>query len=109
MRQHYSHNRIVQSLKTKSVKDAFFLGQNLLHKLNEHWFYLRVKNENTVLFTYQFTQQTPQKSPQNPKLSDALQTYFKLKGKGYKGEIFFRATRRAVRDVIALLEGQISR
>ena len=45
----------------------------------------------------------PQKRAQNPKLSDALQTYFKLKGKG-KGEIFFRATRRAVRDVIALLK-----
>ena len=103
MSQHYSQNRIVQSLKTKSVKEAFYQSQNLLHKLNEHWFYLRVKDENTVLFTYQFTRQTHQKSPQNPKLSDALKTYFKLKGKG-KGEIFFRATRRAVRDVIALLK-----
>ena len=81
VRQHYSQNRIVQSLKTKSVKDAFYQSQNLLHKLNQHWFYLRVKDENTVLFTYQFTRQTHQKSPQNPKLSDALQTYFKLKGK----------------------------
>ena len=103
VRQHYSRNRIVQSLKTKSVKDAFYQSQNLLHKLNQHWFYLRVKDENILLFPYQFTQQTPQKRPQNPKLSDALQTYFKLKGKG-KGEIFFRATRRAVRDVIALLK-----
>ena len=103
VRQHYSQNRIVQSLKTKSVKDAFYQSQNLLHKLNQHWFYLRVKDENILLFPYQFTQKTPQKSPQTPKLSDALQTYFKLKGKG-KGEIFFRATRRAVRDVIALLK-----
>ena len=103
VRQHYSQNRIVQSLKTRSVKDAFYQSQNLLHKLNEHWFYLRVKDENILLFPYQFTQQTLQKSAQNPKLSDALQIYFKLKGKG-KGEIFFRATRRAVRDVIALLK-----
>ena len=49
VRQHYSQNRIVQSLKTKSVKDAFYQSQNLLHKLNQHWFYLRVKDENTVL------------------------------------------------------------
>lgn len=49
------------------------------------------------------TQQIFQKGAQIPKLSDALQTYFKLKGKG-KGEIFFRATRRAVRDVIDLLK-----
>ena len=103
VRQHYSQNRIVQSLKTRSVKDAFYQSQNLLHKLNEHWFYLRVKDENILLFPYQFTQQTLQKSAQNPKLSDALQIYFKLKGKG-KGEIFFRATRRAVRDVIGLLK-----
>ena len=103
VRQHYSQNRIVQSLKTKSVKDAFYQSQNLLHKLNQHWFYLRVKDENILLFPYQFTQQISQRRAQNPKLSDALQTYFKLKGKG-KGEIFFRATRRAVRDVIALLK-----
>ena len=103
VRQHYSQNRIVQSLKTKSVKDAFYQSQNLLHKLNQHWFYLRVKDENILLFPYQLTQQISQKRAQNPKLSDALQTYFKLKGKG-KGEIFFRATRRAVRDVIALLK-----
>ena len=61
VRQHYSHNRIVQSLKTKSVKDAFYQSQNLLHKLNQHWFYLRVKDENILLFPYQFTHQTPQK------------------------------------------------
>ena len=103
VRQHYSQNRIVQSLKTRSVKDAFYQSQNLLHKLNQHWFYLRVKDENILLFPFQFTQQIPQERAQNPKLSDALQTYFKLKGKG-KGEIFFRATRRAVRDVITLLK-----
>ena len=38
-----------------------------------------------------------------PTLSESLATYFKLKGAG-KGEIFFRASRRAVRDVIALLK-----
>ena len=103
VRQHYSQNRIVQSLKTKSVTDTFYQSQNLLHKLNQHWFYLRVKDENILLFPYQFTQQIFQKRAQNPKLSDALKTYFKLKGKG-KGEIFFRATRRAVKDVIALLK-----
>ncbi len=61
VRKHYSQNRIVQSLKTKSVKDAFYQSQNLLHKLNQHWFYLRVKDENILLFPYQFTQQIPQK------------------------------------------------
>ena len=49
VRQHYSQNRIVQSLKTKSVKDAFYQSQNLLHKLNQHWFCLRVKDENIII------------------------------------------------------------
>ena len=44
-----------------------------------------------------------QNQPSIPRLSEALQTYFKLKGSG-KGEIFFRAFRRAVRDVITLLK-----
>ena len=87
MRQHYSRNCIVQSLNNKTIKDAFYQSQNLLHKLSQHWFYLRVKDENILLFPYKFTQQTPQKITKNQKLSDALQTYFKLKGKG-KGEIF---------------------
>ena len=87
VRQHYSQNRIVQSLKT--VKDAFYQSQNLLHKLNQHWFYLRVKDENILLFPYQFTQQTLQKKKfAKPKLSDALQTYFKLKGKGVRVRSF---------------------
>ena len=74
VRQHYSQNRIVQSLKTKSVKDAFYQSQNLLHKLNQHWFYLRVKDENILLFPYQFTQQTLQKRVQN-KMRSKLYAY----------------------------------
>ena len=59
VRQHYSQNRIVQSLKTKSVKDAFYQSQNLLHKLNQHWYFLRIKDENIVLFpVYSFIANT---------------------------------------------------
>ena len=69
-------NRIVQSLKTKSIKDAFNQSQNLLHKLNQHWFYLRVKDENILLFPNQFTQQISQKKINE---SEDCQTKFLLK------------------------------
>ena len=103
LQHHYAKDRIVVSLKTKSIKEAYHLSQNMLLKLNQYWFTLRINNENLSTIPTQITQQNTPKMVRIPKLSDALQTYFKLKGIG-KGEIFFRASRRAVKDVINLLK-----
>ena len=103
LKHHYAKDRIVVSLKTKSVKEAYHLSQNMLLKLNQYWFTLRINNGDLSIIPTQITQQNSPKRVQNPSLSDALQTYFKLKGIG-KGEVFFRASRRAVNDVIALLK-----
>ena len=103
LKHHYAKDRIVVSLKTKSVKEAYHLSQNMLLKLNQYWFTLRINNGDITIIPTQVTQQNSPKRAQNPTLSDALQTYFKLKGVG-KGEIFFRASRRAVKDVIDLLK-----
>ena len=103
LKHHYAKDRIVVSLKTKSVKEACHLSQNMLLKLNQYWFTLRINNGDITIIPTQITQQNSPKRAQNPTLSDALQTYFKLKGVG-KGEIFFRASRRAVKDVIYLLK-----
>jgi integrase len=103
LKHHYAKDRIVVSLKTKSVKEARHLSQNMLLKLNQYWFTLRINNNDITIIPTQVTQQNSPKRAQNPTLSDALQTYFKLKGAG-KGEIFFRASRRAVKDVIYLLK-----
>ena len=103
LKHHYAKDRIVVSLKTKSVKEAYHLSQNMLLKLNQYWFTLRINNGDLSIIPTQITQQNSPKREQNPTLSDALQTYFKLKGIG-KGEIFFRASRRAVKDVIDLLK-----
>ena len=102
VRQHYSTNRIVISLKTKSIKEAFHLSQNMLLKLNHYWFTIRVNNGNFTIIPPQITQQNSSSMVQNPTFSDALQTYFKLKGIG--NDIFFRASRRTVKDVIDLLK-----
>jgi integrase len=103
LRYHYAKVRIVVSLKTKSIKEATHLSQNILLKLNQYWFTLRINNGNLTTLPMQTILQDSSKMDQNPKLSNALQTYFKLKGIG-KGEVFFRASRRAVNDVIALLK-----
>ena len=103
LKHHYPKNRIVVSLKTKSVKEAYHLSQNMLLKLNQYWFTLRVNNDDITIIPTKVTQKSSPKRVQNPTLSDALQTYFKLKGVG-KGDIFFRASRRAVKDVICLLK-----
>ena len=103
LKHHYTKDRIVVSLKTKSVKEAYHLSQNMLLKLNQYWFTLRINNGDLSIIPTQVTQQNSPKRVQNPSLSDALQTYFKLKGIG-KGDIFFRASTRAVKDVIELLK-----
>ena len=103
LKHHYTKDRIVVSLKTKSIKEASHLSQNMLLNLNQYWFTLRINNGNLTTLPMQTILQDSPKMDQNPKLSNALQTYFKLKGLG-KGDIFFRASRRAVKDVIDLLK-----
>ena len=80
LKHHYAKDRIVVSLKTKSVKEAYHLSQNMLLKLNQYWFTLRINNGDLTIIPTQVTQQNSPKRAQNPTLSDALQTYFKLKG-----------------------------
>ena len=79
LQHHYAKDRIVVSLKTKSIKEACHLSQNMLLKLNQYWFTLRINNENLSTIPTQITQQNTPKMVRIPKLSDALQTYFKLK------------------------------
>ena len=89
LKHHYTKDRIVVSLKTKSVKEAYHLSQNMLLKLNQYWFTLRINNGDLTIIPTQVTQQNSPNRAQNPTLSDALQTYFKLKGAGEKRVISF--------------------
>ena len=84
LRYHYAKVRIVVSLKTKSFKEATHLSQNILLKLNQYWFTLRINNGNLTTLPMQTILQDSPKMDQNPKLSNALQTYFKLKGIGVR-------------------------
>ena len=90
-------------LRTKCPKDATKLRDSILSKLNGYWINIRMQSDEIPGMSLLKNRSITQNQPSIPRLSEALQTYFKLKGSG-KGEIFFRASRRAVRDVIGLLK-----
>ena len=102
IRSHYLKDRMIICLKTKCPKDATKLRDSILSKLNSYWLNLRMQSEIPGMSLLK-NRSITQNQSSFPRLSEALQTYFKLKGSG-KGEIFFRASRRALRDVISLLK-----
>jgi len=103
IRSHYLKDRMIICLRTKCPKDAIKLRDSILSKLNSYWLNLRMQSNEIPGIQLLRNRSISQNQPSIPRLSEALQTYFKLKGSG-KGEIFFRASRRAVRDVISLLK-----
>ena len=103
MRPHYTRERLVICPKTKCPKEAIHLSQSMLCKLHNYWFALRIYHSKNPAQTILLDAPMVANQSNIPTLSESLATYFKLKGAG-KGEIFFRASRRAVRDVIALLK-----
>ena len=103
IRSHYLKDRMIICLKTKCPRDATKLRDSVLSKLNSYWLNLRMQSDEIPGMSLLKNTSITQNQPSIPRLSEALQTYFKLKGSG-KGEIFFRASRRAVRDVISLLK-----
>ena len=103
IRSHYLKDRMIICLRTKCPKDATKLRDSILSKLNSYWLNLRMQSNEIPGMSLLKNSSNTKKINHIPRLSEALQTYFKLKGSG-KGEIFFRASRRAVRDVTGLLK-----
>jgi len=103
IRTYYECDRIVICLKTKSPTLASTLSKSITHKLETYWFNLRFKNTEIPLEKLLINNGKTKSETFVPKLSDALEIYFKLKGHG-KGDIFFRASKRAIQDTINLLK-----
>jgi len=102
LRKYYQCDRIVICLKTKCPSQALTLSKPIIHKLEAYWFNLRFKNTEIPLENLLVNTDQTKSEIFVPKLSDALKIYFKLKGHG-KGDIFFRASKRAIKDTINLL------
>jgi len=85
LRQHYNCDRIVKSLKTKCTKQASKLSQSMNQNLETYWFNLRL-NSAGIPFKNLISKVDPiQSLTHAPKLSEALEIYFKLKGHGKGG------------------------
>jgi integrase len=102
IRAYYQRDRIVMCLKTKCPTLASTSSKTIMHKLEAYWVNLRFNNTEIPLKNLLVNHKETKSDTGIPTLSDSLEIYFKLKGHG-KGDIFFRASRRAIKDVVSLL------
>ncbi len=77
-------------------------SKTIIQKLETYWFNLRFNNTEIPLKNLLVNHEEIKSEKDLPTLSESLEIYFKLKGHG-KGDIFFRASRSAIKDVISLL------
>ena len=100
IRSHYTRDRIIICLKTKSDASAERACKSLIQKLEDYWLSLRLTQFNIpaqhlIKTDKSFTSDAPL-------LSVALEKYFKMKGNG-KGNVFFKTGARNINAVINLL------
>ena len=102
VRSYYKSDRIVICLRTKSNMSAIRASKSLYQKLDDYWTSIRL-TKMQVPAEHMLVNKPPVNSNSNaPLLSEALNTYLKLKGEG-KNKIFVRAAKRSVKYVIELL------
>ena len=90
LQQHYRQPRVVQSLKTRSVKEAAKTARHLSQRLETYWQELRLQQQDAVPFEYLLKNRRQQLT-----LSDAFQLYLKTKGQG-RSQLFFISAQRHV-------------
>ena len=103
LQRHYETPRIVICLKTRNRTSAISASRSMAAKLDDFWLQMRLSYLD-VPASERLVKQQPVRSFTScaPKLSDALQRYFKLKGVD-KSKLFFTASERNVGYVIECL------
>jgi len=86
----YRQPRVVQSLKTRSVKEAAKTARHLSQRLETYWQELRLQQQDAVPFEYLLKNRRQQLT-----LSDAFQLYLEIKGQG-RSQLFFISAQRHV-------------
>ena len=100
IRSHYTRDRIIICLKTKSDASASRACKSLIQKLEDYWLSIRLTQFNIP--AQHLIKTDKSFSSDAPLLSVALEGYFKMKGNG-KDEVFFRTGARNINAVINLL------
>ena len=105
LQQHYLCPRIVQGLNTKCPSTAKTRALVAAAKLSEYWSHLRMTDPKLMgqhmLRSYSVGKavKSHESSAQSISLSEALQTYLTIKGKG-KGKTFHAAAERACKYLV---------
>ena len=99
VKQHYSRDRIVICLRTKTVSKAMRSSQSILQRLEDYWLSLRLSS--MPLPGQHLIKDRPRDyfGSDSPLLTDALAKYLALKGKG-KDKTFVRGANRNISYVI---------
>ena len=99
---HYSKQRVVICLKTKSKGVAERLTKSLLQRLEDYWLSLRL-SRMTLPAEHLILKNVDLGACSNaPKLSEALKTYLRLKSEG-RNHVFVRGATRNIKTVIKYL------
>ena len=100
LQRHYQKPRIVMCLKTRSKNAALKASHSLASKLDNFWLQMRVSQMDVPAAELLIAGQPTEKFTSfAPKLSDALDTYCRLKGRG-RHKQFFSTAKRNVGSVI---------
>ena len=102
IKQYYKNDRIVICLKTKSNISAIRASKSIYQKLDSYWTSIRLTNIQVPAQHMLLRKQLDKSKSNAPLLSEALNTYLKLKGIG-KDKTFVRGANRNVNYVIELL------
>ena len=103
LQRHYKKPRIVMCLKTRSKNAALKASHSVASKLDDFWLQMRISRMEVPAAKLLIKgQPTEAFTSCTPKLSDALDTYCRLKGAG-RAKQFFSAAQRNVGSVIGRL------
>ena len=99
---HYARQRVVICLKTKSKGAAERLTKSLLQRLEDYWLSLRL-SRMALPAEHLILKNVDENTHSNaPKLSEALETYLRLKSEG-RDHVFVRGATRNIKRVIKIL------
>ena len=100
LKDYYSVKRLCFSLKTKSYSSALRITKSVLQRLEDYWLGIRLQKMDIPAIHLVKSENKSDDSA--PILSDALDLYLRLKGKG-KDKTFVRTANRNIEYIIKVL------
>ena len=100
LKEYYSIKRLCFSLKTKSYSSALRITKSVLQRLEDYWLGIRLQKMDIPAI--HLVKANDNVYDSSPLISDALDLYLRLKGKG-KNKTFIRTANRNIEYIIKVL------